>query len=177
MASTESTQQSPDDYHDDDTYHGTRGFSGSSTSEDAAYADLVKGVTNITQRLVLILAAQAGPKGITVRDVRDDKTSLHHGRISSALTKHHIAGRLVALYERRDHCGVYVLPEYVNERPSRPYHRQGRKPIDPEVIRGVLLDHRSTTLGHSCACGWGAGPGDLSHPLHQAEKIAEALNA
>ena len=168
-----STETSPDP-----AYHGTRGASGSSSSEDAAYADLVKGVTNATQRLVLILAAQAGAKGVTVAELRENKTSLHHGRISSALTKHHIAGRLIALHERRGHCGVYVLPEFVNGRTFRPYHRAGKKPIDPEVIVGVLLHHPESNLGDYCRgedCDW-VETSDVTFTQHQAQKIAEALS-
>ena len=179
-----STETSPDP-----AYHGTRGASGSSSSEDAAQADLVKGVTNATQRLVLILAAQAGAKGVTVAELRENKTSLHHGRISSALTKHHIAGRLIALHERRGHCGVYVLPEFVNGRTFRPYHRAGKKPIDPEIIVGVLLEHEAMTPSYAdpfCRCGWGVpgAPRSITmsispapqHRQHLAEKIAEVLN-
>lgn len=179
------TDSAFDDYTPtDDVYHGTRGASGSSSSEDAAYADLVHGVTNVTQRLVLILAAQAGTKGITVAEVREQKGSLHHGRISSALTKQHIAGKLVALHERRGHCGVYVLPEYVNGRTVRPYHRSGKKPINEEIIVGVLLRHtyRDSRPGSPSHCDegdWTGGPGgsDHSYTQHVARRIAEALSA
>lgn len=117
----------------DEIYGGTRGHSGSDASRDAAEADLTKGVTNVTQKYVLVLAQQMGARGITVAEAREKDGKLHHGRISSAITKQHIAGRLVALTERRGNCGVYVLPEHVNGREVRPYRRQKRKITDEMV--------------------------------------------
>lgn len=127
-----------------DSYGGTRGHSGGDASRDAALADLVNGVTNVTQRLVLIFAERAGAKGITVAEVRDKNGGLHHGRISSALTKQHIAGRLVALRERRGHSGIYVLPEHVNGREVRPYRRQNKRLDRDDLIEIILLEVRLT---------------------------------
>lgn len=116
-----------------ESYGGTRGHSGGDASRDAAYADLAKGITSKVQRLVLILAAQAGERGITVADVREKNGTLHHGRVSSALTKMHIAGKLAALTERRGHQGIYVLPEHVGERDTRAYQRQRVRVTDEMV--------------------------------------------
>ena len=52
-------------------------------------------------------------------DVRD--TTLHHGRVSGALSVLHKVGKLARLTETRDKCKVYVLPEYVNGRPTEPH--------------------------------------------------------
>lgn len=156
----------------DDPYHdgGTRGSSGSDTSRDAAYADLVSGVTNATQKYVLIMAAQAGAKGITVADVREKDGGLHHGRISSAITKQHIAGRLVALTERRGHCGVYVLPEHVNGREVRPYRQQNPR-LQVEDVE-IVLDHHGWYDWQHQKCNCGAGVGDRQgHQTHLAEYI------
>ena len=133
MASQESTPESPDSLGSELSYGGTRGYSGGGSSREAAYADLAKGITSKVQRLVLILAAQAGERGITVADVREKNGTLHHGRVSSALTKMHIAGRLAALTERRGHQGIYVLPEYANGREMRLYRRQRVRVTDEMV--------------------------------------------
>jgi len=68
------------------------------------------------QRYILILADRAKEKGVTVAELRD--ASLHHGRISGALSTLHKLGKLSRLTETRGRCKVYVLPEYVNERPT-----------------------------------------------------------
>lgn len=111
----------------DHIYHGTRGSVGVDTSQEAAIADYLSGVTNKTQRYVLIAAKQAGRRGITVADVREKTGGLHHGRMSSAVTKQHIAGNLVRLTERRGNAHVYVLPEFADGRELHPYRRQGRR--------------------------------------------------
>ena len=129
----------------DDPYHdgGTRGSSGSATSHDAALADLTSGVTNATQKYVLIMAAQAGERGVTVAELREKTGGLHHGRISSAITKQHIAGRLVALTERRGHSGVYVTPEHVNGREARAYRPQNVK-LQVEDVQEIIDRHQVT---------------------------------
>ncbi len=183
MTPTPDADETLSDSSADDSYHGTRGWAdGNDASREAAFADLTKGVTNKTQRLVLILAQQAGRRGVTVGEVREAKGALHHGRMSSALTKQHIAGKLVALRERRGNQGVYVLPEFVDGRDVRPYRPQ-RKTPDTEVIVGVLLHHEYMTPTHSdpyCRCGeWVAphtGPITPAHRQHLAEMIAEALS-
>lgn len=152
----------------DDTYHGTRGHSGSDSSRDAAYADLTTGVTNATQKYVLIMAAQAGERGITVAELREAKGGLHHGRISSAITKQHIAGKLVALTERRGHCGIYVLPEFVNERETRPYRRQNVRLQVDDVL--ALINQHRLMLGGMCRCG-SPVPHTEAHRRHVAEQI------
>ena len=106
----------------EDPYHdgGTRGSSGGGASADAARADLVSGLTNAAQKYVVIMAQQAGTRGITVAELREKTGGLHHGRVSSATTKMHIAGKLVRLAERRGNSHVYVAPEFVDDRDVRP---------------------------------------------------------
>lgn len=168
-----------DDFEASLPYAGTGGFANVDTSREQAYKDATDGVTGAHQKYVLILALQAGAKGVTVAEARESKGGLHHGKISSALSCLHQDGRLAALRERRGGCGVYVLPEFVGEREVRVF-KHNRKPADPEVIRGVLLAHRyGFGIGalSDCGCGWNASETEPSHIMHQAEKIAEALNA
>lgn len=106
----------------DDTalpYNGTEGYAGSETSKARAQADVVSGTASKRQRYILILAERAKERGITVAEIRD--ASLHHGRISGALSVLHKVGKLVRLSEVRDKCKVYVLPEYVNGRATEPH--------------------------------------------------------
>lgn len=92
---------------------------------------VVEGVASKRQRYLLILAQRAAERGITVADVRD--TSLHHGRVSGALSALHKAGRLARLTETRDKCHVYVLPYYVKGRETqgqRVTHRADKATLD-----------------------------------------------
>jgi hypothetical protein len=172
MESQESTTQ----HHPSlgsESYHGTRGDSGSAASREAAQADYDNGVTNRLQLQILDAAIARGRRGVTAAEMREF-TQEHHGRVSSAITKLHIAGKLVALTERRGHGGIYVTPEYVGGRETRPYKRQ-TKTVDAEAVVGVLLAHRRVSWG-LCVCGWERGDGDVSHVRHQAQMIAEALS-
>jgi hypothetical protein len=159
-----------------ESYGGTRGYS-AGASQDAAYADLVSGITNKTQRYVLIMATQAGERGVTSAELEETGGKLHHGRVSSALTKMHIAGRLVALTERRNHAGVYVLPEHVSGRETRSYRRQLPKRSEG-IIAEVLYDHQNNGVdyGYNCACGFIPSKGN-TYEQHVAHEIVEALTA
>lgn len=97
-------------------YAGTEGYAGSDTSKERAVNDVVSGTASKRQRYILILAGRAKEKGITVAELRD--ASLHHGRVSGALSSLHKVGKLMRLSEVRGRCKVYVLPEYVNGRPT-----------------------------------------------------------
>lgn len=191
MESQESTQHhptspdgpSPSDTSADSTaepgpslgYNGTGGYnSQSDTSRDAAYDDLVTGVTAKAQRLTLILAAQAGERGLTIVDLREAKGSLHHGKMSSALTNLHKGGRLVRLADRRDRAHIYVLPEHAGERETLPF-RANRPHIDRTELVSLLDHHRAINfgLGWRCYClGW-SGLGLVDFRKHLADVIIE----
>lgn len=70
-------------------------------------------------RYALILAKQAGPKGVTVAELREKNGRLHHGAVSAVLSRLADDGRLVALQERRGRCTVYVLPEHQGARSAQ----------------------------------------------------------
>lgn len=118
----------------DDTalpYAGTEGYAGSETSKQRAQDDVVKGTASKRQRFILILAGRAKEKGITVAELRD--STLHHGRVSGALSVLHKVGKLARLTETRGRCKVYVLPEYVNDRPTEAHgvvHKADRETLD-----------------------------------------------
>lgn len=155
-------------------YNGTGGYnSQSDTSREAAYHDLVEGVTAKAQRLTLILAAQAGERGLTIVDLREAKGSLHHGKMSSALTNLHKGGRLVRLQERRDRSHVYVLPEFASERETSPF-KPNRPQIDRTELVNLLEAHSLRTTGDG---NWGCRGNDWTglhfhdHRGHLADVI------
>lgn len=100
-------------------YDGTEGHAGSETSAQRALREALDGTASKRQRFVLILADRAKERGITVAEIRD--STLHHGRVSGALSVLHKVGKLSRLTEVRGRCKVYVLPEYVNGRPTEPH--------------------------------------------------------
>lgn len=162
----------------EDPYYdgGTRGAHNVATSKEAADADLTNGVSSAAQRYVLVMAKQAGERGVTVAELREKSGSLHHGRVSSAVTKQHIAGRLVALTERRGNAGVYVLPEYANGREQRPYRRQSAR-LTIEAVENLLSEHGllRTLDGRQvqCSCGEDTVHSTHEHRRHVARKIVE----
>ena len=151
----------------EDPYHdgGTCGSSGGGASADAARADLVSGLTNAAQKYVVVMAQQAGTRGITVAELREKTGGLHHGRVSSATTKMHIAGKLVRLVERRGHSHIYVTPEHVGDRETRPYRQQNVK-LQVEDVEALLGQHHYSSVTGHCYCGSIVGRGE--HVNHLA---------
>lgn len=156
-----------------ESYHGTRGHSGGDTSKDAAIAERDKGTTSEMMRRVKILVDAADFAGITSAELRAAMPGEHHGRITSALTKLHIAGEIVALTERRGNCGIYVMPGWVLRREVRPYRRQNVR-LQVEDVQSLLLEHRlGYPIGRDLICVCRAWKGDsvLAHQKHLAEVI------
>jgi len=116
-------------------YAGTEGYAGSETSRDRAIKEAISGTASKRQRFILILAQRAAERGITVADVRD--STLHHGRVSGALSVLHKVGKLARLTEVRGRCKVYVLPEFVNGRQTEP-HGVVHK-ADKETLKAAAL--------------------------------------
>lgn len=164
-----------DDFEPSLAYNGTSGHQAADTSRDATnHADLT-GITNKAQRYALILAGQRGRDGVTVAELRERDGSLHHGRISAALTNLHKAGRLAALLDRRGHCGIYVLPEFVEGREVRQF-RSNRPHIDRTDLVNLLDHHRMIPIAAGqwrCYClGW-QGHGLTAFRGHLADVIIE----
>lgn len=110
-------------------YAGTSGWSGSDTSELRARSEDANGTTAKRQRIVLDYARQQQSLGITWKDLAD-LFGWHHGQASGALSVLHKAGELDRLAETRSRCKVYVLPRYVNDRPTEP-HKSNRPHVCP----------------------------------------------
>lgn len=105
-------------------YNGSSGWSGTDTSEERADISDRFGDTAARQQYVLNLLEASKEYGATWKEI-SDKSNMHHGQSSSALSVLHKAGRIARLIERRDKCRVYVLNEYVFERET---DSQGRRP-------------------------------------------------
>jgi hypothetical protein len=83
---------------------GTSGHQGDA-SEDAEFGRRQR------QAQVYGLVMSAGAHGVTWRDV-SESLDVHHGVSSSALSNLHLDKHIVKLAERRNGCGIYVLPRY-----------------------------------------------------------------
>lgn len=118
---------------------------GTPPSADAAREHERSGIKSKKQRLFAILIGQAKERGLTVGELREAKNfRYHHGSSSGLLSTMHSRGILVALTERRGGQTVYVLPEYVNGRETRPYGRHAR-PTEQEIFD--ILDDEARRNG------------------------------
>lgn len=93
------------------------GEAGHSTSTTMTEAEETSGVAAHRQAGALAEVRMAGRSGATWREVAAER-GWHHGQASGALTRLHRRGLILRLEETRDHCGVYVTPDYVGNRPT-----------------------------------------------------------
>jgi hypothetical protein len=106
-------------------YDGTSsGWSGSDTSRERAERHDADGTTRGNQRRILAAAGGTRNEGVTIAELRELFSAVHHGSLSGALSNLHMNGDLARLTETRGKCKVYVLPEYVNGRETELYGRK-----------------------------------------------------
>lgn len=98
------------------------GHSGSDASRERSERRDADGSTQHIQQTLLAMARERTMTGLTVAEARGILDA-HHGTVSGALSVLHKDGQLARLQQKRDRCHVYVLPEYVEGRETRP---QGR---------------------------------------------------
>lgn len=103
-------------------YAGTSGWSGSQTSQRRAERDDADGTTLNRQQRTLRWLGRLGERGCTYVEL-GKAAGLHHGQASGVLSTLHAADLVVRLREEREQCQVYVLPEFVNDRPVVPRRR------------------------------------------------------
>lgn len=122
--------------------HPNSGHAGSDTSQARAIREDADGTTGARQRAVLRRLAHFQETGLTWREWAAQSGD-HHGQASGVLSGLHKAGRIARLTETRRRCKVYVLPEYVNGRPTE---AQGK------TSTHVLLDQAIDVLRHFAEC-------------------------
>lgn len=105
----------------------TSGWSGSDTSRERAEVADATGVTHERDDKTLAALAHAEAYGLTWFELSDSQ-GLHHGEASGVLSRLHQHGRAARLKGvRRGRGGkgkqseVYVLPEFVHDRPVAEY--------------------------------------------------------
>lgn len=96
---------------------------------------MTNGSLSRAQTILQVLEyAQYG--GVTVAEIREmfpeePGNNDHHGSWSGQMSLLHRDGSIERLQEQRGGCEVYVLPEWVEGRQTKP---QGRKPTNLEMV-------------------------------------------
>lgn len=98
----------------------TAGHAGSETSRDRALREADDATTAARQVSTVTILRHAEERGITVKELREMR-GWHHGQASGVLSVLDQAGVLARLTEKRNSCAVYVLAEYVLDRPTSPH--------------------------------------------------------
>lgn len=114
---TQNQQPNPSEFEPELPYAGTSGWSGSDTSRDRAISADKNGLTKKRQFQTMRYLQDAGPNGLTWRELADLLNS-DHGPVSGVLSVLHKGGRIARLTLTRQRSKVYVLPEYILGRTS-----------------------------------------------------------
>lgn len=124
-------------------YAGTSGYSGSEASRQRAEDRDSSGKTANVQATLARFVTAGGPRGHTIKEIRNCFPDDHHGTLSGALTALHKAGRVLRLTEQRDKCSVYVAPQFLLGREAVP-------PKRPVQAKEILLtsDMDAEFIGH-----------------------------
>jgi hypothetical protein len=101
-------------------YGGTSGWSGSSTSYERAISNDESGVTSKNQMLFMSDLLFCGEQGMTSKEWGLIH-NLEHQTYSSIPSVLHEGGFVERLSNRRGRHEIYVLPEYVNGRETKPH--------------------------------------------------------
>lgn len=130
------------DYGDDQVlpYHeGTdSGYSGSDTSRERANWLDSQGITGKRQRAVMAALHAVKERGLTWRETAN-MLGVHHGAASGVLSNLHKHEKIARLFERRDRSRVYVLPEYINDRPHDKAKANARDPYFEAILPSLAL--------------------------------------
>lgn len=134
------------------------GWSGSDTSKETEPVRLQ------AQQRVWLALREAGPKGLTWAEAAAQlnldpryEGSVHHGTASGALSNLHKVGHAARLTEKRMRRKVYVLPHFIDDRPTEPPTvKLSRKELAKEAWFAALV-HR----------------GDYSEPVEKLEAAFE----
>lgn len=126
----------------------TTGHVAAGPSRERAQREAEDGTAAARQRSILGMLKEAGSIGLTWKEIAD-KTGQHHGQVSGALSAMHKEGQIVALkMDRRNGSGVYVTPEHVLGRITRPFkaNRPASEPTPAAPARPTLSDAEREVL-------------------------------
>lgn len=104
-------------------YAGTSGHSGSEASRARAERADKNGTTSQRQIKTMKALSVRKSKGLTWKELDETTGWNHHGVTTGVLSVLHKAGKIARLKEQRNGCSVYVLPEWVKDRPTAAHGR------------------------------------------------------
>ena len=118
------------------------GWSGSETSAERAHTEDANGTTSERQQTVLLWLNLRRSAGATWKELAEAK-GWHHGQASGVLSGLHKERRIARLAEERRHrCAVYVLPQWVADRPTVEQGRERRASLLLDQVADVLTEHQ-----------------------------------
>lgn len=115
------------------------------------------------QSVVLALAFDAGPRGVTGHDIQV-ATGWGDSPKSRALSNLLRDGKLVRLAEKRDRGSIHVLPEHAGDRPTEPY-------------RSIAEKHRAAGYSEGRFDGVSVGLDLAFSTVDNADSLGDALIA
>lgn len=112
------------------------GSSGSEASAEREQHRDMSGITSANQRETLEWLGHRGTYGATQAELQEF-LQVGHGTASQVLSNLHAAHRIQRLQARRLRSHVYVLPEYVRDRPVSGYRRLQSRPALRQRIQDL----------------------------------------
>lgn len=120
---------------------------GSPTSKAAAKQQVSSGKAETNSQTALTLLRGAGPEGLTSRELLLRFPDLaHHGNASRVFSVLHKEGKIMRLATSRNAYRIYVLPRYVNGRPTETPGKPRRRP-EASVLNGSPNLRSSALVG------------------------------
>lgn len=94
------------------------------------------GETSNRQKATIDAVRNSGSLGMTWQELSSE-FAWHHGQSSGALSVLHKTGHLAKLKATRQHCGVYVAPEFINGR-ATVQPRTMAKAVEETVVTKIV---------------------------------------
>lgn len=148
-------------------YAGTSGRGGSAASAASKARQDGDGTTGMRQSRTLALLAAAGPLGMTYRELCE-RTGWMGGQATGTLSAMHKEGLIARLaVQRREHCSVYVAPEFVGASEVAQYNpnRRNRPLGTAEPVPELTIDESITVHNVQAMMGWNKSIVPLPRPM------------
>jgi hypothetical protein len=136
----------------------------SDTSKARAQREDELGVTSERRKQIRQLLVHQYTYGATWSELADE-TGLHHGQVSSVLTRLHEAGHIFQLRETRNNCHPYVHSDFRNEFRD---HEVNDKPVKTRASQRVAVLETIATAAHDLTYGQSKNAGEKWDTLRKA---------
>lgn len=127
----------------------TDGWAGSPASHERALEDARLGKAQQRRAETIRALAIHGAAGLTWKEL-GDTMGWHHGQASGVLSVLHKEERIACLLDKRNKCHVYVLPDCVQDRETRPHGSTAAHQREQELVDTHDADVAAArTAGHT----------------------------